>query len=47
LTQVGIGNIVKIDGAYVTEFSNQLQLNIPRSGILEVKRKGTIVSYKI
>jgi ssDNA-binding replication factor A large subunit len=39
---VGVGDIVKIDGAYVTEFSNQLQLSIPRSGVLEVKSKGTI-----
>ena len=39
---VGVGDTVKIDGAYVTEFSNQLQLSIPRSGVLEVKSKSTI-----
>jgi replication factor A1 len=39
---VSVGDIVKIDGAYVTEFSKQLQLNIPRSGVLEVKSKGAI-----
>ena len=39
---VGVGDTVKINGAYVTEFSNHLQLNIPRSGVLEVKSKGTI-----
>ena len=39
---VSVGDRVKIGGAYVTEFSNQLQLSIPRSGILEVKNKGTI-----
>ena len=39
---VDVGDIVKINGAYVTEFSGQLQLNIPRSGILEVKSKSTI-----
>ena len=39
---VDVGYTVKISGAYITEFSNQLQLNIPRSGVLEVKSKGTI-----
>ena len=39
---VSVGDKVKINGAYVTEFSNQLQLSIPRSGVLEVKSKGTI-----
>lgn len=39
---VDVGDIMKINGAYVTEFINQLQLNIPRSGVLEVKSKGTI-----
>jgi len=39
---VDVGDMVKINGAYVTEFSNQLQLNIPRSGVLELKSKGAI-----
>ena len=39
---VNVGDIVKINGAYITEYNNQLQLNIPRSGVLEVKSKGTI-----
>ena len=39
---VNVGDTVKINEAYVTEFSNQLQLNIPRPGVLEVKSKGTI-----
>ena len=34
---VNIGNKVSISGAYVTEFRNELQLNIPRSGKLEIK----------
>lgn len=34
---VNIGNKVSISGAYVTEFRNQLQLNIPRSGKLKIK----------
>ena len=38
---VDVGDIVKINGAYITQFSNQLQLNIPRAGVLEVMSKGT------
>jgi len=34
--RVNIGNKVTISGAYVTEFRNELQLNIPRSGKLEI-----------
>ena len=30
------GNKIRVSGAYVTEFRNQLQLNMPRSGKLEV-----------
>lgn len=39
---VDIDDTVKITGAYITEFNNQLQLNIPRSGVLEVASKGSI-----
>ncbi|MHA2408188.1 MAG: OB-fold nucleic acid binding domain-containing protein [Candidatus Ranarchaeia archaeon] len=39
---VDVGDVVTISGAYVTEFNNQLQLNIPRSGVLEIKSEGTI-----
>ena len=42
IDEVEVGDIVKINGAYVTEFSNQLQLNIPRSGVLEVTGKATM-----
>ena len=42
IEEVNVGDTVKISGAYVTEFNNQLQLNLPRSGGLEVKSKGTI-----
>jgi ssDNA-binding replication factor A large subunit len=31
-----IGDIVSIKGAYVTEYRNEIQLNIPRSGTIEV-----------
>ena len=41
IDSVTVDDVVKITGAYVTEFSNQLQLNIPRSGVLEVKSKGS------
>ena len=33
---VSIRDKIKVSGAYVTEFRNQLQLNIPRSGKLEI-----------
>jgi replication factor A1 len=42
ITAVSIGDKVKISSAYVTEFRNQLQLNIPRSGQLETKKQGII-----
>ena len=41
INSVNVGDLVSINGAYVTEFNNQLQLNIPRSGIIEVKSKAT------
>lgn len=42
ITTVSIGDKVKIKGAYVTEFRNQLQLNIPRSGKLEITKQNII-----
>ena len=36
ITAVSIGDKVMIGDAYVTEFRNQLQLNIPRSGKLKI-----------
>jgi len=36
---VNIGDKVKINNAYVTEFRNELQLNIPRSAKLEITEK--------
>ena len=30
------GKTVKVSGAYVTEWQNKLQLNIPKSGTLEI-----------
>ena len=39
IDRVNIGNEVLISGAYVTEFRNVLQLNIPRSGKLEINKR--------
>lgn len=33
---VEVGDKVKITGAFVTEFRDELQLNVPRSGRIEV-----------
>ena len=38
---VDLGDVVRIKGDYVNEFRNQLQLNVPRSGIMEVVSKGS------
>jgi replication factor A1 len=42
ITRVSIGDNVKINGAYITEFRNQFQLNIPRSGKLEITKQNII-----
>lgn len=39
IDMVDIGDEVTINGAYVTEFRNEIQLNIPRSGKLEIRKK--------
>jgi ssDNA-binding replication factor A large subunit len=36
ISAVTIGNSISVSGAYVTEFRDKLQLNIPKSGKLEV-----------
>ena len=38
---VNVGDRVSIKGAYVTEYRNVTQLNIPRSGTIEVVNKGS------
>ena len=38
---VNVDDKGSITGAYVTEYRNEVQLNIPRSGIIEVMRKGS------
>ena len=42
ITTVNTGDKVKISSAYITEFRNQLQLNIPRSSKLEITKQNTI-----
>lgn len=39
IDSVSAGDTVNIEGAYVTEFRDKLQLNIPRSGKLEVVKE--------
>jgi replication factor A1 len=39
---VNTGDTVKVSSAYVTEFRNELQLNIPRSGKLEIIKQNVI-----
>ena len=39
IDMVNIGDIISVSGAYVTEFRDQLQLNMPRSGKLEIIEK--------
>ena len=39
---VNTGDRIKISGAYVTEFRNELQLSIPRSGKLEITEENVL-----
>ncbi len=39
IESVKIGDKVTVTGAYITEFRNVMQLNIPRSGKLEIQGK--------
>ena len=39
---VSMGDKIKISGAYVTEFRNELQLSIPRSGKLEITEENIL-----
>ena len=42
INTVNIGDKIMVSGGYITEFRNQLQLNMPRSGKIEVTEKGTL-----
>ena len=35
---VKVGDTVKLEGGYVTEFRDKIQLNLPRSGKMEVSQ---------
>ena len=39
ITSIKIGDMVSVTGGYVTEFRNVVQLNIPRSGKIEIAVK--------
>jgi len=39
INSVAVGDTVIINGAYVTEFREKLQLSVPRSGKLEVVKE--------
>jgi replication factor A1 len=42
INSVNIGDKIKVQGAYITEFRNELQLNVPRSGSIEVIEENMI-----
>jgi ssDNA-binding replication factor A large subunit len=39
INKVRVGDSILISGAYVTEFRDKLQLNLPRSGKLEIVKE--------
>ena len=47
IDMVNIGDKIMVSGAYVTEFRNQLQLNMPRSGKLESTEKNRLFDLNI
>jgi len=36
IDQVRVGDVLNIEGGYVTEFRDKMQLNLPRNGKLEI-----------
>lgn len=36
---VSVGDVISLSGAFVTEFRDKLQLNIPKSGKLEIVKE--------
>jgi ssDNA-binding replication factor A large subunit len=36
IDSVSVGDIVNISGAYITQFRDKLQLNVPRKGKIEI-----------
>ncbi len=39
ISSVSVGDTLDISGAFVTEFKQKLQLNVPRSGKMEVSKE--------
>jgi ssDNA-binding replication factor A large subunit len=39
INSVAVGDIITVSGAYVTEFRDKLQLSVPRTGKIEVKKE--------
>lgn len=39
ITSIKVGDMVNVAGAYVTEFRDKIQLNIPRTGKLEIVKE--------
>jgi ssDNA-binding replication factor A large subunit len=39
ITSIKVGDVVNLAGAYVTEFRDKLQLNIPRTGKIEIVKE--------
>lgn len=39
ISSIKVGDIVNVAGAYVTEFRDKIQLNIPRTGKLEIVKE--------
>ena len=39
ISSIKVGDIVSLSGAYVTEFRDKIQLNIPRTGKLEIVKE--------
>jgi len=36
IDQVRVGDVLTIEGGYITEFRDKMQLNLPRSGKMEI-----------
>jgi len=39
ISSVKIGDLINVSGAYVTEFRDKIQLNIPRTGKIEIVKE--------
>lgn len=39
INSVSVGDTITVNGAYVTEFRDKLQLNLPKTGKLEINKE--------